>query len=92
MTRLAMSWLVYRLTNSALLLGVVGFAAQIPAVVLAPIAGVWVDRLNRHRAIIAAQAAAMCASLALAALAFTDTVTIWWVIGIAFLQGIISSF
>ncbi len=92
MTRLAMSWLVYRLTNSALLLGVVGFAAQIPAVVLAPIAGVWVDRLNRHRAIIVAQIAAMCASLALAALAFTDTATIWWLIGIAFLQGIISSF
>jgi len=92
MTRLAMSWLVYRLTNSAFLLGVVGFAAQIPAVVLAPIAGVWIDRLNRHRTIVVAQACAMCASLALAALAFTNTITTWWVIGIALLQGIISSF
>jgi len=92
MTRLAMSWLVYRLTGSAFLLGLVGFASQIPAVVLAPIAGVWVDRVNRHRAIIAAQAAAMFTALSLAALAFTNTVNIKWVIGIAFLQGVISSF
>ena len=52
MTRIAMSWLVYRLTNSAFLLGFVGFAGQIPAFVLAPFAGVWVDRWNLHRVLI----------------------------------------
>src|SRR6478609_1882604 len=49
MTRIATSWLVYRLTGSALLLGVVGFAGQIPSFLLAPFAGVFVDRWNRHR-------------------------------------------
>src|SRR4051812_24469230 len=49
MTRIATSWLVYRLTGSALLLGVVSFAGQIPTFVLAPFAGVLVDRVNRHR-------------------------------------------
>ncbi|HVZ17005.1 MAG TPA: hypothetical protein VG897_07805, partial [Terriglobales bacterium] len=44
MTRLATSWLVYRLTNSAFLLGFIGFASQVPAFILGPIAGVWVDR------------------------------------------------
>src|SRR3954447_16782254 len=49
MTRIAASWLVYRLTGSALLLGLVGFAGQIPSFLLAPFAGVLVDRWNRHR-------------------------------------------
>src|SRR5499425_1074785 len=48
MTQIATSWLVYRLTNSALLLGIVGFSGQLPAFLLTPFAGVWVDRLNRH--------------------------------------------
>jgi MFS family permease len=55
MTRIATSWLVYRLTGSAALLGVVGFAGQIPAFVLGPIAGVWVDRWDRHRTIVVTQ-------------------------------------
>src|SRR5512140_2396463 len=48
MTRIATSWLVYRLTGSAFLLGMVGFAGQIPTFILGPFAGVWVDRWNRH--------------------------------------------
>src|ERR671928_1940157 len=55
MTRIATSWLVYRLTGSALLLGVVGFAGQIPSFLLAPFAGVLVDRWSRHRLLIATQ-------------------------------------
>src|SRR5258706_1051767 len=69
MTRIATSWLVYKLTGSALLLGVVGFAGQIPSFLLAPFAGVLVDRWNRHRLLIATQALAMIQSLALAVLA-----------------------
>ena len=71
MTRIATSWLVYRLTDSALLLGVVSFAGQIPAFFLAPIAGVWIDRWNRHRTLVWTQALSMIQSFALAALALT---------------------
>src|SRR6202046_1662933 len=66
MTRVATSWLVYRLTDSAWLLGVVGFLGQIPALFLSPLAGVWVDRWDRHQAMIITQALAMVQSLALA--------------------------
>lgn len=68
MTRLATSWLVYRLTHSALWLGVVNFAGQILSLVLGPFAGVWVERLNRRRLLLVTQAAAAAQSLALAAL------------------------
>src|SRR5690242_209027 len=55
MTRIAMGWLVYRLTHSAFLLGIVGFTGQVPAFFLAPFAGVWVDRWNRHRTLVITQ-------------------------------------
>ncbi len=55
MTRIATGWLVYRLTHSAMLLGMVGFAGQIPAFFLAPFAGVWVDRWDRHRTLVVTQ-------------------------------------
>src|ERR671920_2271753 len=71
MTRIATSWLVYRLTGSELLLGVVGFAGQIPSFLLAPFAGVLVDRWNRHRVLVVTQVLAMLQSLALAILALT---------------------
>ena len=75
MTRLATSWLVYRLTGSAFLLGMVGFAGQIPTFLLGPFAGVWVDRWNRHHVLIATQVLSMIQSLWLAALALTNTIT-----------------
>src|SRR5215470_4495557 len=68
MTRVATSWLVYKLTGSAFLLGLVGFAGQIPSFVLAPFAGVFVDRWNRHRLLVGTQVLAMVQSLALAIL------------------------
>ena len=71
MTRLAMSWIVYQLTDSAFLLGLTSFVGQIPAFFVAPIAGVWLDRWNRHRVLVITQVLAMTQSLALAALAFT---------------------
>lgn len=71
MTRLATSWLVYRLTHSALLLGLVGFAGQILAFVLAPFAGVWIERMNRRNLLVWTQALAAVQSLALAALTLT---------------------
>jgi MFS family permease len=92
MTRIATSWLVYRLTGSALLLGVVGFAGQIPSFLLAPFAGVLVDRWNRHRLLIATQVLALLQSLALAILALTGVVQIWHVILLSVLQGLINAF
>src|ERR1700732_4353148 len=66
MTRVATSWLVYRLTNAALLLGTVGFAGQIPKFLLAPIAGVLVDRIDRPKVLVWTQTLAVVQSLALA--------------------------
>ena len=92
MTRVATSWLVYRLTDSAFLLGVVGFLGQIPALFLSPLAGVWVDRWDRHQAMVITQALAMVQSLALAALTLTHTINMPWIFFLTFLQGVINTF
>lgn len=92
MTRLATSWLVYRLTRSALLLGVVGFAGQILSFALGPVAGVWVERLNRRKLLVATQAAAAVQSLALAALTLTHTINIWSILVLTAFQGLINAF
>ena len=92
MTRLATSWLVYRLTGSALLLGLVGFAGQIPTFLLAPLAGVWVDRLNRRQVLIVTQVLAMIQSFALAALTLSRHITIHEIVWLAALQGAINAF
>src|SRR5438034_9166047 len=68
--RIATGWLVYRLTGSALLLGIVGFCGQIPTLFLAPVAGVFVDRWNRHRVLLVTQALSLVQSLGLAVLTF----------------------
>jgi MFS family permease len=92
MTRIATSWLVYRLTDSAFLLGLTGFAGQIPAFFLAPIAGVWLDRWDKHRALVVTQVLAMVQSLALAYLAFTGAINIWWITFLVLAQGVINAF
>jgi MFS family permease len=92
MTRIATSWLVYRLTGSAVLLGVVGFASQIASFLLGPFAGVWVDRWDRHRTLVATQALSMIQSFALAALALSGIATIWEIILLALFQGVINAF
>jgi MFS family permease len=92
MTRLATSWLVYRLTGSAILLGVVGFAGQIPTFLLAPFAGVWIDRLNRRNVLLITQILAMLQSLALAALTLTHRINIHEIIWLSAFQGAINAF
>src|SRR5689334_3317494 len=92
MTRIATSWLVYRLTGSALLLGVVGFAGQIPTFLLAPFAGVWIDRLNRHHVLVITQILAMLQSFALAALTLTKHINVQEIIWLGALQGAINAF
>ena len=92
MTRLATSWLVYRLTHSALLLGVVGFAGQILTFALAPFAGVWVERMDRRKLLVWTQVLAAVQSLAMAALTLTRVITIHEIIGLAIMQGLINAF
>lgn len=92
MTRLATSWLVYRLTGSALWLGVVGFAGQIPTFFLAAVAGVWVDRLNRRQVLVWTQGLAAVQSLALAALTLSHRITILEIVLLSIFQGLINAF
>jgi MFS family permease len=91
-TLTATSWLVYRLTGSAMLLGVVGFAAQFPAFLLTPFAGIFVDRWNRHRLLIATQTLSMIQSFLLAVLTLTGTITIPRLIALSVLQGMVNAF
>lgn len=92
MTRIATSWLVYRLTGSALLLGLVGFAGQIPSFLLAPFAGVLVDRWNRHHLLVITQVCALLQSLAMALLTMLGLIKMWHVIVLSIVQGVINAF
>ncbi len=88
----AQLWLVYRLTKSAALLGVFGFANQLPILLLAWLGGYVGDRYNRHRAVILTQTAAMILAFLLAALTLTGVIQVWEVIAIAFLVGVVNAF
>jgi len=92
MTRLATTWLVYHLTHSALLLGIVSFAGQIVSFILGPFAGVWVERLNRRKLLVWTQAAAAVQSLALAGLTLAQVITLREIIALTALQGLINAF
>lgn len=91
MSQTALIWLVYHLTNSALLLGVVGFAQQIPNFLLSPFAGVLVDRWNRQHTLIATQALSMLQSLLLAVLAFSNAIDLWHIIALSVFQGCVNA-
>lgn len=89
MTQLATVWLVYGLTSSPLMLGIVGFIGQIPSFILTPFGGVLVDRFPRHRILITTQILAMLQSLSLAALALSGIIQIWHILILSFVQGVI---
>ena len=91
-TRIATSWLVYRLTGSELLLGIVGFCGQIPTLLVAPFAGVLVDRWDRHRILLVTQVLSMLQSLALAGLTLSGTVTVRSILLLQVVQGLINAF
>jgi MFS family permease len=92
MTRLATIWLLWRLTHSAEMLGLLGFAGQVPTFLFASVAGVWVDRLNRHRLLVATQVLAMIQSFTLAALVLWGTIEIWEIFALQVFQGVINAF
>jgi MFS family permease len=91
-TTTATNWLVYRLTGSAFLLGVVGFSGQFPAFFLGPFAGIVVDRWDRHRLLVVTQTISMLQSFALAALVFSGRVTLEWIVALSVVQGLVNAF
>ena len=92
MQSVAQSWLVYRLTGSAILLGFVGFASLIPVFLLAPIGGALADRRSRHRILIATQVAAMLLAFVLALLTLTHRIHVWHIFVLAALLGVTYAF
>jgi MFS family permease len=96
LTQVAMVWLVYSLTGSGRILGFTAFVGQVPSFLLGPFAGVWVDRLNKRKLIVATQILAMTQSFALAALVFFfqahNNVVVSGLISLAFIQGLINAF
>jgi MFS family permease len=92
MQRIAIGWLVYRLTHSVFLLGMVGFAGQIPILLLSPIAGVLADRWDRRRLIIVTQILSMLQAFVLTFLILSHTIAIWHIIFLSIFLGIVNSF
>jgi MFS family permease len=92
MQTVAQAWLVYRITGSAAMLGLIGFAGQIPVFLLAPLGGVVADRFNRHRILIGTQSAMMILALTLAALTLTGAVKVWHIFVLASMLGVANAF
>ena len=92
MQTVAESWLVYRLTGSAVLLGLVGFSSQIPVFLIAPFGGAFADRANRRRILMITQSSAMVLAMAYAFLTLTNRITIHEIFIIAILLGVINAF
>lgn len=90
--QLAMSWLVYRMTHSALLLGIVSFSGQISSFLLAPFAGVLADRWNKRNALVITQTLSMLQAFVLAALVLKKTVSIWHIIPLSIFLGCVNAF
>ncbi|MGI6395130.1 MAG: MFS transporter [bacterium] len=92
MQQIALGWLVYKLTNSAFLLGLVGFSGQIPSFILAPFAGIVADRYDRYKVLIATQILFMLQALTLAALVLTGVAGVTTIIVMSLIQGTIMAF
>ena len=92
MQMVASSWLVYRLTDSAFLLGLVGFTGNLPSLFFAPFAGVYADRLNRRRMLIIIQSLAMVQALVFAVLTLTGAIAVWHIIALSMFLGVINAF
>ena len=90
--RIAVPWLVYDLTGSVFLLGIVGFAGQIPTFILAPFAGVTVDRMSRYKILIITQVLAMVQAFILTFLVYTKTIQVWEIIALSVFLACINAF
>ncbi len=89
---IAMSWLVYRITGSAFVLGLIGFCGQLPNLLLAPLGGVIADRWDRRRILVVTQSLSMLQAFAIAGLVFSDVVAVWQLIPLSLLLGCVYAF
>jgi MFS family permease len=92
MQQIAMSWLVYRMTNSAFLLGLIGFSSQICSFFFSPFAGVLSDRWNRHHILVATQSLALVQAFILASLTLTGTIAVHHIIILSLFLGFVNAF
>src|SRR5882757_8540447 len=92
MQTIAEAWLIYRLTGSSVLLGLLGFVSQIPIFLLSPIGGLAADRWPRQRVVISTQVASMTLGFTLAALTLTGRIRVWEIIVLATLLGVVNAF
>jgi MFS family permease len=92
MQSVAMSWLVYRMTNSPFFLGVIAFAGQVPTFAIAPLAGVMADRLSKRRIVIGTQICSMIQAIILAVLVYTGHAAIWHLVVLSIVLGLINGF
>jgi MFS family permease len=92
MQSVAQAWLVYRMTGSAVLLGIVGFASQIPVLLLSPLGGIVADRYRKRRIVVGTQTAYMALAFILAWLTLTARVHVWHIVVLAALVGVVSAF
>ena len=92
MQQIAMSWLIYRLTNSEFLLGLIAFLGQIPSLLLSPLGGIIADRWSKRKLMILTQSLSMCQATILTILAFTDMLNIWYIMILTIILGFITAF
>lgn len=92
MQNVALSWLIYRLTDSALMLGLVAFMGQIPNFILAPFAGVWIDRASKRNVLVATQVLSLIQALLLAWLTIANRIEIWHILSLSLFLGCINAF
>ena len=92
MQYIAISWLMYRLTGSAFMLGITGFALQIPILLVSPFAGVWVDRYSRRKLLLVTQTLALAQALLLALLTFVGLIQVWHILAISLFLGTVNAF
>ena len=92
MQQVAMSWLLYRLTASPFLLGLISFSSQIPNLFLSPLAGVAADRWNRHRALLVTQSLAMLQAILVLVVVYSQDQIVWKLVGLGFFLGVINAF
>lgn len=92
MQQVAMSWLLYRLTASPFLLGLISFSSQIPSLILSPLAGVAADRWNRHRALLVTQSLAMVQAVLVLVVTQMEGDIVWWLMGLGLFLGFVNAF
>jgi MFS family permease len=91
MQQIAVSWLVYQMTHSVFLLGLVGFVSQIPTFAISPFAGVWSDRFNRYRMLIMTQTLSMIQAIILAILVLSGIISVWQIILLSLFIGCVNA-